>query len=256
MENVLCLYKPVGLSPLGCIRLFQETNPSYQELTLSYAGRLDPMAEGLLLVLVGNENKQRAKYLSLKKTYQFRVVFGIRTDSYDKMGMPKLRYGKTLDKERKDMLKKYIPTLLGESIQEYPPYSSKTVNGKPLFYWAREGKISSIVRPSKKVTISSLTGHGLGTIPSQKLLSQVVSSVQSVDGLFRQQEIIGAWNRLLQNSKATFSVYTFTLTCSSGTYVRSLVNQFGEYLKTGAFALSIKRTRIGDFTLVNATHVG
>src|SRR3989344_5566750 len=87
MKKVISLYKPVGKTPLQCIRAFQSKFPEYKNVTLSYAGRLDPMAEGLLLILVAAENEKRSIYQDMDKTYDFTVLFGITTDSYDLLGI-------------------------------------------------------------------------------------------------------------------------------------------------------------------------
>jgi len=53
---------------------------------MTYAGRLDPLAEGLLLVLTGEECKNKEKYLGLDKEYEVDVLFGFATDTYDILG--------------------------------------------------------------------------------------------------------------------------------------------------------------------------
>lgn len=59
-QNILLLYKPVSITPLELIEKFRLDNPLYKDSKLGYAGRLDPMAEGLLLILVGDENKKES----------------------------------------------------------------------------------------------------------------------------------------------------------------------------------------------------
>ena len=61
-KKVLNLYKPQGVTPLELIDRFRQKHPEYKDEKLGYAGRLDPMAEGILLVLVGDENKKRKTY--------------------------------------------------------------------------------------------------------------------------------------------------------------------------------------------------
>ena len=68
MQSVIPVYKPLGLTPLQAIVKFKKLFPDYANEKISYAGRLDPMAEGLLLLLVGEENKQRNEYEDLSKT--------------------------------------------------------------------------------------------------------------------------------------------------------------------------------------------
>jgi len=90
MQKVLNLYKQTGVTPLQTIKQLQKRYPEYQDSKLGYAGRLDPMAEGVLLVLVDEENKKRRTYESLEKEYEFYMLFGVKTDTYDILG--KMKY--------------------------------------------------------------------------------------------------------------------------------------------------------------------
>ena len=70
--NILKLYKNRGETPLECINRFKKENPEYQKEKMTYAGRLDPLAEGLLLVLVGEECKNKPPHqfwLCLTRNY-------------------------------------------------------------------------------------------------------------------------------------------------------------------------------------------
>ena len=58
MKNIINIYKPVSITPLQAIEKFKLQNPCYKNQKISYPGRLDPMAQGILLLLVGNENKK------------------------------------------------------------------------------------------------------------------------------------------------------------------------------------------------------
>ncbi|MEY2671815.1 MAG: tRNA pseudouridine synthase tRNA pseudouridine55 synthase, partial [Candidatus Parcubacteria bacterium] len=51
-------------------------HPEWKNLPMTYAGRLDPVAEGLLLVLVGDDCKEKDKYLDLNKEYELSILFG------------------------------------------------------------------------------------------------------------------------------------------------------------------------------------
>src|SRR5690606_34034568 len=86
MQEILKLYKNLGETPLECIERFRAEHPEYAETKMTYLGRLDPMAEGLLLVLAGN-TKDREKYLALDKTYEFEVLWSFETDTYDTLGL-------------------------------------------------------------------------------------------------------------------------------------------------------------------------
>lgn len=256
MKKIVCLYKPVGETPLETILRFKTELSEYSGQKVSAAGRLDPMAEGLLLVLIGDENKNRNQYEALEKTYRFSVLFGITTDSYDLLGLPILNRNKPLENDAIEKLHHYTDSLVGTQLQPYPPFSSKTVQGKPLYYWAREGKIHEIEIPAKTITISKLKYQNQSTISAKNLGETINEVIPRIEGQFRQTEILEEWNNLLSsNPDATFSLLSFSITCSSGTYVRSIAHQMGEYLQTKALAYSIERTQIGNYTLEDAVHI-
>src|ERR1700749_2760200 len=83
---VLNLYKKLGETPRERLERLRIQKPHYAHEVLSYAGRLDPMAEGVLLCLVGSANKRRELYLDMSKEYKLDVLFGFSTDTYDILG--------------------------------------------------------------------------------------------------------------------------------------------------------------------------
>jgi tRNA pseudouridine55 synthase len=87
-DQVLKLYKKVGETPLECLERFRKNHPKFKNQKMTYAGRLDPLAEGELLVLVGESCKNKEKYLKLDKEYLVDILFGFETDSYDLLGLP------------------------------------------------------------------------------------------------------------------------------------------------------------------------
>jgi tRNA pseudouridine55 synthase len=255
MENQIIVYKPVGLTPLAAINKFRQLYPAYKNEILSFAGRLDPMAEGVLILLVGRENKNRAKYLSFDKEYVFEIVFGFATDTFDAMGLV------TRTSCPPDNLELRLSNLLSESIgetmQRFPPYSSKPVQGKPLFDWARSGLLSAIEIPSKLRIIYAMELLELKTIDKTDLFISIQSRLDSVEGDFRQAEIIARWEQILKNNHQTsFPKALIKITVSTGTYVRAIAEDLGLKLEAAAFALSIKRTRVGPFREGDSFYIG
>lgn len=246
VKNIILLDKPIGVTPLQLIEQFRIAHPEYAREKLGYAGRLDPMAEGLMLVLVGDENKKRKVYEALPKTYEFSVLFGIATDTYDVMGKIVSSSGELDMFEKK--VQELLPQYIGKRKQSYPPYSSRTVNGKPLYYWAREGKLTDIVIPEKEIEIFDLQYMGKDEIASGVLLDTITQRLQNVQGQFRQGEILNIWKEFL-STPSTFPILHFSISCSSGTYVRSLAHVLGKELGIGAIAYTIKRTKIGDYVV-------
>ncbi len=255
MTKVLNVYKPVGVTPLQLIDKLRIKLPEYKNEIIGYAGRLDPMVEGVLLLLVGDENKKRKEYEGLPKEYSFEILFGVSTDSFDTLGViikHKTVDAKDIENKLPGILKKYI----GKHLQEYPPYSSMHVQGKPLFYWAREKRLQEISIPTKEIEIYDLHFSGLQTKNAQHIQDIVFQRINCVFGEFRQEEIKKSWVEYFNaQQEKQLLVGSFTIRCSSGTYIRSLVHKIGDDLKTQALAFSILRTRVGEYKLKEAIHL-
>lgn len=232
MEKVLELYKKEGETPLETIERYKKENPELKDEKMTYAGRLDPMAEGVLFVLVGEECKNKENYLGLDKEYEFEILWGFKSDTYDILGIPtKSGVPSTPQKE--------IEGLKGELTQKYPPYSSMTVKGKQLFQWAREGRLDEIEIPENKVEIYDIELLENREINREDLKENILNRINKVKGDFRQEEIKKEWKNLLdEKSEAHFPISKIKIKCSSGTYVRGIANDLG------GLAFSIKRTKI------------
>ena len=98
-EKAVFVNKQPGETPLEALARYRATRPDLVATTpMTYAGRLDPMASGTLLVLVGDECKNKDAYLGLDKEYEIEVLFGISTDTQDALGIATLgstRYAET-----------------------------------------------------------------------------------------------------------------------------------------------------------------
>ncbi|MDB5225759.1 MAG: tRNA pseudouridine synthase [Candidatus Adlerbacteria bacterium] len=244
--QVLNLYKKLGETPRERLERLRLEKPHYAHEVLSYAGRLDPMAEGVLLCLVGSANKRRDTYLDLSKEYVLDILFGFSTDTYDILGRV-METGDASALTKKD-LQQALNEFRGAQSQEYPPYSSKTVEGKSLFEWARNNALSSILLPSRNVTIYHIDIDKLYKVKEPQLLSYIEDSIAKVGGDFRQEEILETWKKnLKQKGTREFSCASIKIACSSGTYARSIAHGLGKDLGIPALALHILRTQAGEF---------
>lgn len=261
--NIRIVNKKVGQTPLECINELKKNEPALVHVPLTYAGRLDPLAKGVLLILVGDECHNKDEYLKLSKEYEVTILFGFATDTYDVMGkvqvLPEALLGRSSDevKGRKDLdddfsskIQNILPQFIGRVKQSYPPYSSRTVNGKPLFMWAREGKINEITIPSRDVLIESIEMIKDGKIKGSKLFNIIKSDISQVKGDFRQNEILNIWQDVLADKKEEeFKTITLKVCCGSGVYVRGIAHELGLSLGVPALALEIVRTKVGDYSL-------
>lgn len=247
LEGLIKIYKNKGETPLDCIKRIKKENKNLEILPMTYAGRLDPLAEGILLVLVGDEVYKKDEYLKLSKEYEVDILFGFETDTYDVMGKV-ASFGGKLELEVIEQIQKILSKFIGTIEQSYPPYSSRPVNGKPLFAWAREGKIKEIEIPKHKVLIEEIEILNQSEISGEELLKKVIEDISLVKGDFRQEEIISLWTeKLIGKQKDKFLILKIRVSCGGGVYVRVLARDVGEELGIPALALNIKRTKVGEY---------
>ncbi|MES2023149.1 MAG: hypothetical protein V4439_00510 [Patescibacteria group bacterium] len=253
--KVILLNKKEGQTPLEALEQFRRKSKQYARASMTYAGRLDPMASGLLIILAGEECKKKEKYLNLNKEYEFEVLFGFATDTYDILGkIEKIARQDLAMQDLKEKIKENLKFFTGKFIQKYPMYSSKPVNGKPLFIHARAGSV--VKSPEHEVEVKSLKFIKMRKIGREKLLKDIEKRIVKVKGDFRQKEILKIWRKELGGlsrkklSEQFFSA-SFKIKCGSGTYVRAIANDLGEKISVPSLALTIKRTKIGKYSRIS-----
>lgn len=254
MEKYVVIHKKVGETPLSCIEAYRTEHEILTDVPLAYAGRLDPMAEGKLLVLIGDECKVQEKYHRLDKEYEFEVLFGISSDTADVLGLLQTCTVPTLKPE---MITEVLKKLVGNVELPYPHFSSRTVQGKPLHTWKLEGTIDTIEIPTKKSTIYSLSLSSLRTISAQEVFVYATEKIETIPKVtekrkalgndFRRVDVRAAWRHFIEATpqEQQFYVATFRCIASSGTYMRTLASLIANELHTCGLAYSINRTTIG-----------
>jgi len=231
------LYKQRGETPLERIQRFAQSRPELKGEKMTYMGRLDPLAEGVLLMASGEDVKRKEEFLGLDKEYDFISIFGFATDTYDILG--KIMRVEKLRGLSENDLRKVASVYEGERDQEYPKYSSKII-----------ARTSPSETPSKKITIYRNQLHKLDVLNGKELFGRLLMDISKVRGDFRQHEILVLWKEILsKNLNNKIFLGRFSAHVSSGTYIRSLVNDMGNTLGFGATTLSIKRTRVGDYKI-------
>jgi tRNA pseudouridine55 synthase len=249
--GVVNLYKVLGETPRERLERLRVQKAHYAHEVLSYAGRLDPMAEGVLLCLVGAANKRREQYLDLSKEYVLDILFGFSTDTYDVLGRV-MDNGDPASVTKKK-IEKGLNEFRGHVAQEYPPFSSKTVAGKSLFEWARGNALGALVLPERSVLVYDIALEGMYKVSEPELLGYIENGVNKVQGDFRQEEILRLWKRNLKpGGEREFPAATVRVACSSGTYMRSIAHALGKDLGVPALALHILRTKVGDYKVENS----
>jgi len=189
---------------------------------VGHAGTLDPLAEGVLIVLTDKDTKKQAKIMKMPKEYVAQIAFGAHSPTYDLEGpltFTKIADPKKLFEDIKNLLPKYI----GKIKQTVPPFSAKKVAGKPLYKKARSGAIDLKSLPQKDVEIFDI-------------------KIQN----FTQKEITRG---------VVLPVLTCTIMCGSGTYVRSIAHDLGQDLGVGGVLVHLVRTRVGGFMVEDSKKI-
>ena len=212
--------KKIGEIMDETIRRFRDEYLIEDKIKIAYAGRLDPLASGKIILLTDKDIYNKDKYCGKNKTYTCTIVHGIQTDTYDIMGkIVSENNWKPIFDNVKDI----------EYEQEYPMYSSIHViqDGmrKPLWYYEKNNiKVENI--PSKKVKLLSSEKISDDIVISCTDLFRIINDrIQKVKkNTYRQDEIIALWNNKLEKNKEyMLSKWKFTVT--SGGYIRYLANQ-------------------------------
>lgn len=245
---MILINKPQYLTSYQTILAFQKENLEYANTKLGYVGTLDPMATGLLIVLENEENRNRNKFIGLCKTYEFEILFGISTDTYDLLGLV-TKFDSNSDLKTKNLdLTKFI----GKYNQKFPPFSAKIVNGQRLYNLSRNTKIQEIDLPSYERNILSLNLVESKIISKSEILSQVKMATEKIVGNFRQENILNSWIEQNDKMNNSYKVMKIIAEVSSGTYIRRLCVDMANKYNTNALAYSIKRTKVGDFDVKNS----
>ena len=150
MNGILCMNKPQDFTSFDVIGKLRGI---LHMKRLGHTGTLDPMATGVLPILVGTATKACDILPNQDKTYQATVVFGKATDTLDIWGKPLQDYPEQHVTEA--TLRAILPEFLGDITQLPPMYSAVSVNGKRLYELARKGE--TVERPTRTVHIDAIT---------------------------------------------------------------------------------------------------
>lgn len=254
--RVRVLDKPVGATPLACLEALRKREKgSLDAITLGFAGRLDPLASGVLLALVGDENRAAERYRALDKRYDAEVLVGAQTDSLDVLGLVEQVASCDLQAIA-PRLEPAARALVGTFEQPLPAFAAHRIKGRSLWSYARARETPPGPWPTyvRRVDAVKLTHTRL--LSRDEVLEGALARVATVTrGDFRQPEVRARWSAALKRlgPSDTFACVALTVHCSSGTFVRALAQSLGESLGSVALLWSLRRTHVGVFTLDDAS---
>lgn len=234
--------KPIGWTSRDVLNKLQSI---YSYSKFGHAGTLDPLATGVLLVLVGDECKKQDYYMGQDKTYKTRIIFGIKSPTDDLEGPIISNTELKITSEKfKNNVEEYLKSHVGEFEQAVPYFSAVKINGKEMYKSARsEEPVDSL--PVKDVKLNSYHILNYNFQPITSKASKANS--QKLD--LRSDNIEKDYQNRLDYYSNNFPYIDLELDVSKGFYVRSLARDLGELLETNAVMASLVRTRVGTFKI-------
>lgn len=149
MDGVVFINKPAGITSFGVVK---KIRPLVGGSKVGHGGTLDPMATGLLPIMIGKGTKLMETFLQLDKTYCFSMLFGSETDTEDVFGREIKKV--PFDEVSIERLESVLLQLSGEIDQCPPMYSAVRYKGKRLYKLARKG--ITVPRKKRKVKIHEI----------------------------------------------------------------------------------------------------
>ena len=200
MTGIICLDKPRDMSSFMAVK---KASRLLGVKKAGHTGTLDPMATGVLVIMLGHCTRFIELLPEHKKSYTARVKLGITTDTLDITGEVLTTSPVNVTEEQ---LLKVAKNFRGEILQTPPMYSALKKDGERLYDLARKG--IEIEREQRKITIEKL-------------------EIYDFDGV----------------------EFSMDVTCSAGTYIRSLCDDIGKVLGCGAVMTELRRTGANGFSI-------
>lgn len=240
---IIPVWQPIGQSS----NLIAQNMAGALGVKTSHTGTLDPMAEGILIVLSGDDRLKKYEFAHWLKTYDFEICFGIATDSYDGLGF--ILQEDDVTNINEEQLEDVLKSFNGEYVQQVPIYSAVRYKGKKLLEHARAKSGEVIELPQKSGLLSGLTLISLEKVSVPTMINVLIAKINRVVGDFRQAETITRWQEYAQlHANKSLYIAKIQVTSTKGLYIRSLVVDICKKLGTVGFAYSITRTKNGQYT--------
>ncbi len=247
INGILNIYKEKGFTSHDVVAKLRVI---LRQKKIGHTGTLDPDAEGVLPVCLGNGTKLCDMLTDRDKAYRAVLLLGQVTDTQDVSGTVLQTSEVTVTETQ---VRDAVLQFVGEYDQVPPMYSALKVNGKKLYELAREGK--TVERAARKVTIYEIEIEKIGEydqVPPMysalkvngKKLYELAREGKTVERAARKVTIYE-----IEIEKIELPRVTMTVSCSKGTYIRTLCHDIGTVLGCGGCMEQLLRIKAGPFVL-------
>ncbi len=220
IDGVLPLVKPRGISSA---KAAAQIKKMFGARKAGHGGALDPLADGLLIVLLGEATAFAQFVLGAEKTYTATVAFGAQTETDDSEG--NIVFAAPPPADLRERARGLLPQFTGDIMQTAPRFSALKEKGEPAYKRARKGL--SVSEKTRKLYVREIT----------------VTNADADDGNGGDSAAVP-----LQKME-------FRICAQSGFYVRAFARDLGKAIGCGAHLSSLTRTASGSFTMEKAAHL-
>ena len=223
MDGLLILDKPAGPTSHDVVARMRRV---LREKRIGHTGTLDPMATGILLLVLGKATRLATFLSASDKSYYAVVRFGFATDTADAQGRPIGPASGSAIPSR-DAIDAALDLFRGTFMQQPPAFSAKKIDGQRSYALARARAraVDAAAEPPDPPARSDRPA-----LPAPARVTTHRLEIVSIEA----------------------DTVRLRVDCSAGFYVRSLAHDLGERLGTGAHLAALRRTRAGDFTIDRA----
>ena len=282
-NQIILIDKPANISSFGVVAKVRSHLKSIfgHKVKVGHTGTLDPFATGLLIILTGKNTKKSSEFLKLDKVYEATLKLGYTSSTGDPEGKIEeyLKVGSEesvggYDRDRRSAPP--VTTGRRDSVPEEP--SLDNLEGKVEDY-SRQIQYCSVEDPLATTGANGTTeprNDGReGARPKQNdielAINSFIGTIKQTPPRFSAIKVNGQRAYKLARKGQDFEIpsrkvkiYSIEILsyhypelkikvhCSSGTYIRTLAEDIGQRLGTGAYLTALRRTRIGDFSIENA----
>ena len=145
-DGLLLINKPSGPTSHDVVQLVRRRLAMRR---VGHTGTLDPMAQGLLIVLVGAATKRQQAFQGHEKTYEALLQLGSQTDTGDADGQ--IVRTEAVPALGRRQVAEVLASCIGPLVQTPPRYSAVKVQGRPAYWWARRNR--PLTLPTRTVQI-------------------------------------------------------------------------------------------------------
>ncbi|MBN2696580.1 MAG: tRNA pseudouridine(55) synthase TruB, partial [Bacilli bacterium] len=209
MNGILLIDKPSGMTSHDAVNRLRRLLKTKK---IGHVGTLDPLATGLLVMVVGQATKLAQYLQEANKEYLATILLGMETDTDDITGKIVNRSEVEVDQET---IKQTMESFIGKTLQIPPNYAAIKINGKKMYEYARQDKALPKIEPRP-------------------------IDIETIDQIEFNEDTDGR------------QLVAFRTVVSKGTYIRALARDIGRKLGSYATLTSLQRTRVDKFSLENA----